>query len=34
MSRRNYQFTDFLSAIPGAGSVLLLSLLRLLPSGR
>ena len=34
MSRRNYQYIGFLSAIPGAGSVLLLTLLRLLPSGR
>jgi hypothetical protein len=34
MSRRNHQHYGFLSAIPGAGRVLLLSLLRLLPSGR
>jgi hypothetical protein len=34
MSRRNNQFTGFLSAVPDAGQVLLLSLQRLLPSGR
>jgi hypothetical protein len=34
MSSSNHQYTGFLSAIPVAGSVLLLSLLRLLPSGR
>jgi hypothetical protein len=34
MSRRNYKCADLLTAFPGAGQALLLSLLRLLPSGR
>jgi hypothetical protein len=34
MSRRKYQYIGLLSVTPGAGSVLLLTLLRLLPSGR